>query len=56
MDFAETDEQRELAGLSRRILAREATPQRLADLEACGAPVPYLASIVLGAGALARFG
>ena len=102
MDFSDTDAQQELAALSRRILTAKATPERLAELEACGvrfdrplwaelgragvlaaglpeslggaglglleqcsvlaeigrtvAPVPYLASIVLGAGALARFG
>lgn len=102
MDFTHPDEERELAALSRRILAERATPKRLADLEACGvrfdrplwaelaragvlaaalpesvggaglglaahcavlaeigravAPAPYLPSILLGAGALARFG
>jgi 3-oxocholest-4-en-26-oyl-CoA dehydrogenase beta subunit len=102
VDFGDTDPQRELASLSRRVLTEGATPQRLAELEARGArfdpslwaelartgilaaglpeslggaglglieqcsvlteigrtvaPVPYLASIVLGAGALARFG
>ena len=102
MDFGDTDAQQELTALSRRILTGGATPERLAELEACGvrfdrplwaglaragilaaglpeslggaglglleqcsvlteigrtvAPVPYLASIVLGAGALAQFG
>ena len=102
MDFSQTDEQRELAALARRILTAKITPQRLAELEAGGdmfdraawaelaqagilaaalpesaggsglgfieqcsvlaeigrtvAPVPYLASIVLGAGAIAEFG
>ncbi|MGE5135533.1 MAG: acyl-CoA dehydrogenase family protein [Gemmatimonadota bacterium] len=101
MDFTENEEQRELAALTREILAG-VTPERLraaedagdrfdkalwADLAGAGilaaalpealggsgldllaqcavlielgravAPVPYLASIVLGAGALARFG
>jgi len=102
MDFILSESQRELAALTRRILADRATPQRLAEVEAAGdrfdaalwaslaeagvlaaalpeelggaglglleqcsvlaeigravAPAPYLASIVLGAGALARFG
>jgi len=102
MDFSENESQRELAALSRTILADRATPERLRDVEARGdrfdaglwadlgragvlaaalpeslggaglglleqcsvlievgravAPVPYLASAVLGAGALARFG
>jgi 3-oxocholest-4-en-26-oyl-CoA dehydrogenase beta subunit len=102
MDFILNDKQQELAALSRMILADQTTPQRLAEVEACGdrfdpalwadlaragilaaalpeplggaglglleqcsvleeigrtvAPVPYLASIVLGAGAIARFG
>ena len=102
MDFGFTDEQAELAALSRRILTGRLTPDRLATLEAAGAavdqslwaelaragvlsaalpeqaggaglgllgqccvlaeigrtvaPVPYLASIVLGAGAVTRFG
>ncbi|HEX6857788.1 MAG TPA: acyl-CoA dehydrogenase family protein [Streptosporangiaceae bacterium] len=102
MDFAETESQAELAGLARKILTEQVTPERLAAaeagpdrfdaalwadlagagvlaaalpeelggaglgfLDACSvlielgravAPVPYLASIVLGAGAVARFG
>ena len=102
MDFTENESQAELAGLSRKILSEQVTPERLAAAEAGGdrfdaglwralaragilaaalpeslggaglglleqcavltelgrtvAPVPYLASIVLGAGALARFG
>jgi 3-oxocholest-4-en-26-oyl-CoA dehydrogenase beta subunit len=102
MDFSHNETQRELAALSRTILADRATPERLRDIEAQGdrfdpglwgdlagagvlsaalpeplggaglglleqcsvlaeigravAPVPYLASAVLGAGALARFG
>jgi 3-oxocholest-4-en-26-oyl-CoA dehydrogenase beta subunit len=102
MDFILNESQQELAGLSRRILADRATPQRLREVEAGGdrfdpalwadlagagilaatlpeplggaglglleqcsvleeigravAPVPFLASVVLGAGALARFG
>ena len=102
MDFAETESQAELAGLARKILAEQVTPERLAAAEAgpdrfdaalwadlagagvlaaalpealggaglgfldmCSvliemgravAPVPYLASAVLGAGAVARFG
>jgi acyl-CoA dehydrogenase len=102
VDFSQTDEQRELAALARRILAGKATSERLAGLEARGevfdrdlwaelanagilaaalpesvggaglglieqcavlseigrtvAAVPYLASIVLGAGAIAAFG
>jgi 3-oxocholest-4-en-26-oyl-CoA dehydrogenase beta subunit len=102
MDFSHNENQRELAGLSRAILADRTTPERLREVEAGGdrfdpglwadlaragvlaaalpeplggaglglleqcsvlaeigravAPVPYLASVVLGAGALARFG
>lgn len=102
MDFAETESQAELAGLARKILTEQVTPERLAAAEAgpdrfdaalwadlagagvlaaalpealggaglgfldmCSvliemgravAPVPYLASAVLGAGAVARFG
>jgi acyl-CoA dehydrogenase len=101
MDFTQNEAERELAGLSRRILTGRLTPERLraveagdgfdralwADLAGAGilsaalpevlggaglgllaqccvltelgravAPVPYLASIMLGAGALARFG
>ncbi len=102
MDFSHNESQRELAALSRTILASRATPQRLREVEAQGdrfdpglwadlagagvlaaalpesvggagvglleqcsvlaeigravAPVPYLASAVLGAGAVARFG
>jgi 3-oxocholest-4-en-26-oyl-CoA dehydrogenase beta subunit len=101
MDFVQYEADRELASLSRKILADQLTPERLAaaesddgidralwaDLAAAGilsaalpeslggaglgllahcavlaevgrevAPVPYLPSIVLGAGALARFG
>ena len=102
MDFAETESQAELAGLTRKILTEQVTPERLAAaeagpdrfdaglwadlagagvlaaalpealggaglgfLDACSvliemgravAPVPYLASVVLGAGAVARFG
>jgi 3-oxocholest-4-en-26-oyl-CoA dehydrogenase beta subunit len=102
MDFTLSESQQELAALSRRILADQATPERLREVEADGdrfdpklwadlagagilaaslpeslggaglglleqcsvleeigravAPVPYLASVVLGAGAVARFG
>src|SRR5258707_6724656 len=102
MDFSHNESQRELAALSRTILADRATAERLREVEARGgrfapglwadlagagvlaaalpeslggaglglleqcsvlaevgravAPVPYLASAVLGAGALARFG
>jgi alkylation response protein AidB-like acyl-CoA dehydrogenase len=101
MDFTQNEAERELAGLSRKILTGRLTPERLraveagdgfdralwADLAGAGilsaalpevlggaglgllaqccvltelgravAPVPYLASIMLGAGALARFG
>jgi acyl-CoA dehydrogenase len=102
VDFIQHETDRELAGLTARILAGQVTPERLraaeaggdrfdpalwADLAAAGvlaaalpesvggaglgllahcavltelgrqvAPVPYLPSIVLGAGALARFG
>jgi acyl-CoA dehydrogenase len=102
VDFAETESQAELAGLARKILTEQVTPERLAAaeagpdrfdaalwadlagagvlaaalpealggaglgfLDACSvliemgravAPVPYLASAVLGAGAVARFG
>ena len=100
MDFTQNAGERDLAALSRSILAGRLTPERLraaeadgfdpalwADLASAGvlaaalpeplggaglgllarcavlaeigravAPVPYLASIVLGAGALARFG
>ena len=102
MDFAETESQAELAGLARKILTEQVTPERLAAaesgpdrfdaalwadlagagvlaaalpealggaglgfLDACSvliemgrtvAPVPYLASAVLGTGTVARFG
>jgi acyl-CoA dehydrogenase len=101
MDFTLNEAERELGGLTRKILNGRLTPERMraveagdgfdralwADLAAAGilsaalpealdgaglgllaqccvltelgravAPVPYLASIVLGAGALARFG
>jgi acyl-CoA dehydrogenase len=102
MDFSYNENQRELAALTRTILADKVTPKRLAEVEADGdrfdpglwadlaaagilaatlpeslggaglglleqcsvlaeigravAPAPYLASVVLGAGALARFG
>src|SRR4249920_1728622 len=102
VNFTQNESQRELAGLSRRILTDRLTPERLAGADAGGdrfdpalwaslagagilaaglpeslggaglglleqcsvlveigrtvAPVPYLASIVLGASALARFG
>ena len=102
MDFTQNEADTELAGLSRKILTGQLTPERLraaeaggdefdaalwADLAAAGvlsaalpesvggaglgllaqcavltelgrevAPLPYLASIVLGASALARFG
>jgi len=102
VNFTQNESQRELAGLSRRILTDRLTPERLAAADAGGdrfdpalwaslagagilaaalpesvggaglglleqcsvltelgravAPVPYLASIVLGASALARFG
>jgi 3-oxocholest-4-en-26-oyl-CoA dehydrogenase beta subunit len=102
MDFSPNETQRELAGLTRTILADKVTPERLRDTEAGGdrfdpglwadlagagvlaaalpeslggaglglldqcsvlaeigravAPVPYLASALLGAGAIARFG
>jgi acyl-CoA dehydrogenase len=101
MDFTQSEAERELADLARKILTGRLTPERLRAVEAgdgfdralwadlagagilsaalpeplggaglgllahCGvltelgravAPVPYLASIVLGAGALARFG
>jgi acyl-CoA dehydrogenase len=102
VDFTETETQAELAGLARKILTEQVTPERLvavearadrfdaalwADLAGAGvlaaalpealggaglgfldacsvliemgravAPVPYLASVVLGAGAVARFG
>jgi 3-oxocholest-4-en-26-oyl-CoA dehydrogenase beta subunit len=102
MDFVQYEADRELASLSRKILADQLTPERLAEAESEGdgidralwadlaaagilsaalpeslggaglgllahcavlaelgrevAPVPYLPSIVLGAGALARFG
>src|SRR5215510_14304070 len=102
MDFSRNENQRELASLTRTILADKATPERVSKVEAGGdrfdpglwadlaaagilaaalpeslggaglglleqcsvlaeigravAPVPYLASAVLGAGALARFG
>jgi alkylation response protein AidB-like acyl-CoA dehydrogenase len=102
MDFSRNESQRELAALTRTILADKATPERLSKVEAGGdrfdpglwadlagagilaaalpeslggaglglleqcsvlaeigravAPVPYLASAVLGAGAVARFG
>ena len=101
MDFTLNEAERELAGLTRKILNGRLTPERMraveagdgfdralwADLAGAGilsaalpetldgaglgllaqccvltelgravAPVPYLASIVLGAGALARFG
>jgi 3-oxocholest-4-en-26-oyl-CoA dehydrogenase beta subunit len=102
VDFTESENQAELAALSRKILTEQVTPERLAAAEAGGdrfdaglwtalasagilaaalpeslggaglglleqcsvlielgrtvAPVPYLASVVLGAGAIARFG
>jgi alkylation response protein AidB-like acyl-CoA dehydrogenase len=102
MDFSYNENQHELAGLSRAILADRTAPERLREVEAGGdrfdpglwadlaaagvlaaalpeplggaglglleqcsvqaeigravAPVPYLASVVLGAGAVARFG
>jgi 3-oxocholest-4-en-26-oyl-CoA dehydrogenase beta subunit len=102
MDFIQNEADRELAGLSRKVLTGQLTPERLRAAEAGGdgfdpalwadlagtgvlsaalpesvggaglgllaqcavlaeigrevAPVPYLASIVLGASALARFG
>jgi 3-oxocholest-4-en-26-oyl-CoA dehydrogenase beta subunit len=102
VDFTASESQRELAALTRQILADRVTPERLREVEAAGdrfdpalwadlaaagvlaaalpedlggaglglleqcsvlaemgravAPAPYLASIVLGAGALARFG
>jgi alkylation response protein AidB-like acyl-CoA dehydrogenase len=102
VDFTETESQTELAGLARKILTEQVTPERLAAaesgpdrfdaalwadlagagvlaaalpealggaglgfLDACSvliemgravAPVPYLASAVLGAGTVARFG
>src|ERR1700760_2196433 len=85
MDFGLTEEQTELAGLTRKILAEQDTPwgdlaaagvlaaglplslggAGLGLLEQCSvlielgrsaSSVPYLASIVLGAGALACFG
>jgi 3-oxocholest-4-en-26-oyl-CoA dehydrogenase beta subunit len=101
VDFSQTDEQQELAALTRRILTGKLTSERLAALGAGGAfdrelwaelggagilaaalpepaggaglgfveqcsvlteigrtvaPVPYLASVVLGASAIARFG
>jgi 3-oxocholest-4-en-26-oyl-CoA dehydrogenase beta subunit len=102
VDFAENENQAELAALSRKILTERVTPQRLREAETAGdrfdpalwadlagagilaaalpeslggaglglleqcsvlielgravAPIPYLASIVLGGGALARFG
>src|ERR1700683_3412784 len=102
MDFLTSEDQRELAALSRDILGDRCTPERLREVEAGGdrfdqglwadlaragilpaalpedlggsglglleqcsvlteigravAPVPFLASIVVGAGALASFG
>jgi acyl-CoA dehydrogenase len=88
MDFSANEAQTELAGLARRILAGQDTPQRqwtelaaagvlaaglpeslggagLGFLEQCSvlaetgravSPVPYLPSVVLGAGAIAEFG
>jgi len=102
VDFLIDEAQQELAALTRRILARRVTAERLSEVEAAGdrfdpvlwadlasagilaaglpeslegaglglleqcsvlteigravAPAPYLAAIVLGAGALARFG
>src|ERR1700730_5293095 len=85
MDFGLTEEQTELAGLTRKILAARETPWgdlAAAGVLAAGLPVslggaglglleqcsvlielgraacdvPYLASVVLGAGALASFG
>src|SRR5580704_12133801 len=69
MDFTHREAQDELAGLTRKIAAEREAPW--ADLAAAGvleqcsvlielgravSDVPYLASIVLGAGALAEFG
>jgi alkylation response protein AidB-like acyl-CoA dehydrogenase len=102
MDFIQNEDQRELAALTRKILADRVTQERLREVEAGGdrfdpalwadlagsgvlaaalpqaaggaglglleqcavlteigravAPAPYLASVVLGAGAIARFG
>ena len=85
MDFGLTEEQTELAGLTRKILAEREAPWgdlAAAGVLAAGLPVslggaglglleqcsvlielgraacdvPYLASVVLGAGALASFG
>ncbi len=102
MDFTQNEDQRELAALTRKILADRVTQERLREVEAGGdrfdpalwadlassgvlaatlpqaaggaglglleqcavlteigravAPAPYLASVVLGAGAIARFG
>ena len=88
MDFSLSEEQTELAGLARKILAERDTPRRqwaelaaagvlgiglpeelggagLGFLEQCSvlceigravSPVPYLSSVVLGAGAIASFG
>ena len=102
MDFTQNEDQRELAALTRKILADLVTHERLREVEAGGdrfdpalwadlassgvlaaalpqaadgaglglleqcavlteigravAPAPYLASVVLGAGAIARFG
>jgi acyl-CoA dehydrogenase len=88
MDFSRTEAQDELAGLTRQILADQASettgwaelagagvlaaglPEALggagtgllehcsvlAEIGRAAAPLPYLTSIVLGAGALARFG
>jgi 3-oxocholest-4-en-26-oyl-CoA dehydrogenase beta subunit len=102
VDFTLSENQQELAALTRRVLTDRVTPERLREVEAAGdrfdpalwaglaaagvlaaalpedlggaglglleqcsvlteigravAPAPYLASIVLGAGALARFG
>ncbi len=102
MDFTQNEDQRELAALTRKILADRVTQERLREVEAGGdrfdpalwadlassgvlaaalpqsaggaglglleqcavlteigravAPAPYLASVVLGSGAVARFG
>jgi 3-oxocholest-4-en-26-oyl-CoA dehydrogenase beta subunit len=88
MDFSLSEEQTELAGLVRKILAERGTPERQwAELAAAGvlaaglpeplggaglgfpeqcsvlaeigravSPVPYLSSVVLGAGVIASFG
>src|SRR6516165_10816661 len=66
MDFSLSEAQTEIAGLARKILAEQDSPSRQwADLAAAGvlaeagravSPVPYLSSLVLGAGAIAAFG